>query len=321
MAKGVDFFKGQLAEQRERYNTLFALARRVRPRLDGELFSQNLRSLVAPIVAAGVEDGEEGGEVLVDSLYETCLELTGSDLFARSPASFAVWARLLPASGGYLLDEPQKLPAALTNAAYNIESEPGGDWSRWLDSMLHLRPYTQSATEWLQLGQVLSWTCGLAYFRESALHLAKTLKPQLLEPLYENFSSLQDDVWAPVRPAKGELALIRQVGAFVGFGGKFRLPPLVASVDEGRFVVLDGTDEWVLSCDGFGSTLKSGVEYTELPPDPELQCDFNKGRVQWRGLTADLEHLAPLSSAAASGDAVVVTSERSHRLSLLLPGR
>lgn len=320
MATGVAFFKRQLAEKRDRYNTLFALARRVRPRLDGELFAQNLRSLVAPIVAAGVHQSERGGEALVDSLYEVCLELTGSDLFRRSPAAFAVWARLLPASGSFLLDEPQTLPSALTNAAYNIESEPGGNWQRWIEGMLHLRPHARTVKEWLELGQVLAWTSGLAYFRESALQLATSLDRTLLEGIYPNFSVLYNDAWAPLRPEPGRFELVCQVGAFTGFGGKFPLPPIASAVSGGRFVILDGTREWILSCDGFGHTLKSGVDYEEVESDPELEWDGQTGMVRWRGAELKLPHLTPLSSVSASGDVVVVTSERSHRLSLLLLG-
>ncbi len=165
MAEQVAVLERELLAQRERYNTLFALARRMRPRLDGERFLENLRSLVGPIV-------EEQGARLVEPLYDLCLELSGSELFLRSPAVRQVWAELLPGAASRLLaGEAPKLVASLTNAAYNVETE-GADWKSWLEQMTRLESRCDSPRQWLELGQVAAWTSGLAHYRESALKIA-----------------------------------------------------------------------------------------------------------------------------------------------------
>lgn len=315
MAEQVAVLERELLAQRERYNTLFALARRMRPRLDGERFLENLRSLVGPIV--GAVDEEQGAR-LVEPLYDLCLELSGSELFLRSPAVRQVWAELLPGAASRLLaGEAPKLVASLTNAAYNVETE-GADWKSWLEQMTRLESRCDSPRQWLELGQVAAWTSGLAHYRESALKIASNLPASLLQSLVPDWEAVQDDPWATRRKDSATPFVVHKVGGFSGFGGTFRRPPWVAHAGHGHFVVEDGEQEWLLCCDGFGATLKGGADpEIEAPERTDIQVEDN-GTVVWAGKKTVFPELETVRSFAASEQVLAVTCDLSHHVFLLL---
>lgn len=314
MATKVAVLERELVANRERYNTLFALARRMRPRLDGERFLENLRTLVAPIVGA---HQEEAGAALVDPLYGLCLELSGGELFDRSPAVSKVWKELLPEAGSLLQERPAYLAAALSNAAYNVEGE-GADWQSWLSQMKSLRERCDSSQQWLDAGKVVAWSCGLAHYRESSLAVGQNLPKELLQSIFEDWDGLVEDIWSPLRKPSKKPFVVHKVGGFVGFGGVFRRPPWVAHAGEGRFVVEDGTDEWLLSCDGFGATLKAGADPDIEAPERHDVHASDDGTIVWSGVRVKMPELAPVRTFAASEQVLAVTSELSHHVYLLL---
>ena len=86
MERRLELLRQSLLEQRDRYNTLYALARRVRPLLDSTRFSHNLEHYLAGLLVDGVSPG-----TLVENLYEIVLELTGLELFERSEGIQTLW--------------------------------------------------------------------------------------------------------------------------------------------------------------------------------------------------------------------------------------
>ena len=319
----VELLASELNARRERYNSLFALARRIRPRLDGEIFLENLRTFVGPIVQASGATSQEDARPLVESLYELCLELTGSDLFRRSAATTTLWTDLLPLAAPRLLSSPEALAAALTNAVYNLEAEESPDWQRWLEMMNSAQEICSDSEEWLRFGQAASWCCGMAHFRESAWELAAGLSRPLQSLLPADWESLKGDPWAPCRSTRDAAPkVLARVGAFVGFGGKFQQPPWVAYAGDERFVVQDGEAEWVLSCDAFGATMKSSVSSDILVPARDDVTVMDDGLVRWSEHRVRFEELAPVRSYAVSETVLAVTSDLSHSVFLFLgPGR
>jgi hypothetical protein len=319
MEPRVAAFEEELNQRKERYNTVFAMARRSRPGLDGELFKHNLRTLVAPILA---EMNAELGKPLVEPLYDLCLELTGNDLFRRSPAVLEVWQRLLPQAVQELVEAPSLLPAALTNAAYNLEREETAHLDFWVGKMERCRGLCGGAGRWLQVGQIMAWRCGMAHYRESAIALGNSLPEGLREGLrHDLWPDWEQDIadpWHALRLAEnGTPSIIRRVGSFQGFGGRFRQPPWVAYAGSGRFLVEDGTESWILSADAFGATLKPGTAEILDSARADLKASA-KGKVQWGQQSLDLPELGPVRSSAASQHVLAVTSEHSHQLFLIL---
>ena len=314
MEPRVDYFEQELADRRERYNTVYAMARRARPRLDGDLFMHHLRTLVAPILA---QLDAASGRPLVEPLYDLCLELTGTDLFGRSPAVSEVWKRLLPQATQQLKDSPRFLPAALSNAAYNMEREELAHLDAWFSRMEACREQCEGAERWLQVGQVLAWRFGMAHFRDSAIELGSSLPADLRQSLWPDWDQEVADPWHSLRKAYREPGVVRRLGSFLGFGGKFRQPPWVAYAGGGRFLVEDGTESWLLCTDAHGATLRrgSGELCEDLRSDVTVKPD---GKVEWGGKTIDIPELGPVRSQATSNDLLAVTTELSHHVFLVL---
>lgn len=304
----------ELTSRRERYNAAFALARRARPRLDGEQFSHNLRELLAPIVA---ELPPEKAREVIEPLYDLCLELTASEYFQRSPAIVEVWKRLLPQAKAELVASPAYLPAALGNAAYNIERQAGVDVAYWFDTMERLRPLCNDASVWLQVGQVAAWLAGMAHFRQQAIALGEGLPLELRQALHDQWEEVVNDPWHGHRPHDGHPKVVRTVGGFLGFGGAFRRPPWVAYCGAGRFLVEDGSESWVLSSDAFGSTLKPGT--AEVMEDARWDVGVNDhGELRWGDVMTRLPELGRMRSQAISDDVLVLSQHDSHRLLIVL---
>ena len=293
---------------------LFTLARRVRPRLDAERFSHNLRTLLAPVVAGNPAQHARGA---IEPLYELCLSLTASEQFQRSPALLEVWSRLLPRVGVELVEKPGELAAALSNAAYNLERHDGVDVAQWLSKMESLRSLCPTPEVWLGVGQILAWLCGMAHYREQAVTLGQRLSPELRKVLHRSWDEIAADPWFGCRPTDGRPRVIRQVGSFLGFGGKFRQPPWVAYCGDGRFLVEDGRDSWVLSSDVFGSTLKPGTAEIVEDARDDVVIDY-QGELRWGEVKHSFSQLGRIRSQATSDDLLLLSLEDSHRLVLIL---
>jgi len=310
MAESLKILEKELLRERDRYNTLFALAKRSRPQLKEERFTHNLAGFLAPLVA---KFPEEKRATAIKALYPLCLELTGQELFERSEAVSTLWRELLTT-----LPSLHTVAAPLTNAVYNLEQEPGADWRFWLKQMGKAVPLCTHLQSYLRTGQVLSWVSGLAHYRESALQLARELPEALLDQLVPRWDRVRTDPWWPRRPRPGELSLVHQVGSFVGYGGVFRKPPEVVCAGPNRFLVSHGNDDWLLSCDGFGATLKRVCEL-ELEDVPRENFELgNEGTILWRGKTHAFPVITPVKSFDTSGPVLAVTSHLSHRVFIFL---
>lgn len=311
MADALELLQRQLLKNRDRYNTMFAVARRARPRLESGLFEQNLKRYLAPLIT-------EPSTSLVPELYAVVLELTGVELFERSPAVRALWEELLPKAGPLLETAPGRTVASLTNAVTNLESEPGADWRFWLTRMEKSLSVCQSGEMWLQVAQVLAWVAGMAHYRESAQELASRLPAEVTEALVPRWDRVSRDPWWPRRPQDNGLIKVHTVGGFLGFGGLFRRPPEVITAASERFLVSDGANEWMLFSDGFGATLKR-VHDVDLQDGPAQAVTVSEsGEIEWAGKRFRFPDLGPVSGFAVSGQLLAVTGSLTHKVSLFL---
>lgn len=315
MAVSLEPLERELLAERERYNTLFALAKRARPRLEEERFKHNLLTFAAPLVK---EVAPEHRARVVSFLYEMTLELSGVELFARSDAVRAVWVELLPSAPGLVAENPEVVVSALTNAAHNLQQEPGVDWPFWLQKMKSFAPDCTDFGQWLDLAKLLSWVSGMAHYQTSALRLAETLPESLTEKVVPRWDKVKTDPWWARRPQPGKMIRVHQVGGFLGFGGVFRRPPEIVAAGPNRFLVSDGADDWLLFCDGFGATLKRVFDFAIEEPEPSDIRVNSAGEVLWSGERAGVPEVAPVGSFDAVGGVVAVAGKLSHHVHILL---
>jgi hypothetical protein len=310
-------FHSVLAARRERYNQQFRLARHHARGLDPAEFLTHLRDVVGPVVDAVDRDPE----AVCDALVELSLALAQRGRLGSSGAVVDALRRLLPAIPRLVAEEPRRLPVAVVNAVHHLDVSPTGDPTGWLDTMLVLCRHATGVAEFLDAGAVAAWRCGLAQLRAAALRTAARL-PDPLVRLALGTSSTVDldrlgaDPWLdPSLTGRGEtvLLLARRVGGFRGFGGTFRRPPMVSTVD-GRWYASDGEDTWRVHADRFG------VDLRRVHTAPATAGDVGPLVLEAGGIVSDtatgaaleLPELADATSWASAGGTLAATTPWTH---------
>ncbi len=322
-----------LERSRDRFNARFAHARRQGRGVDAEQFSHHLSSVVEPIVeaVAALESGRV--DATVEALYDLSLDLLARGFLgqaARFPSVSALWQVLLPQLGHLIARDTRRLVAALTNAACNLDAEPGIDAARWIEQMAQLGPSCAQVEDYLEAGKVVAWRCGMAHYRESALltwhSLDDTLKYAALgieaanaRPLDE-LAKMLEDPWIRLdsHASKSDrpIALVQRIGGFRGFGGPFARPPKLAAVGE-QIYAIDGNTCWSLHADAFGATLqRAGAEATTLALKAILDADQYDVRI-WEHLLTEHPGLRAAHSIAGSRHTLAMALTNSHTIVLL----
>jgi hypothetical protein len=251
---------------RAEFNRRFGVAQQRYPGVDAAAFSEFLSGPLDAIV--GKVAGVDGASVpaLVDVLYELGLALLGQRWIgpgARAPAIVGGWELLADSAPALFARQPAALAAAVANALVHWSAHGGG--GDWLATLGALASRARSADELLHAGQVAAWRHGLAHYRESALERARTLDRELLAlALGVSLDDWQDrmllsltiDRWyRPDLPPAKAPRVAAQVGAFVGFGGRFGEPPVVGTIN-GELLLHSGGQRYSVHADAYGANVQ-----------------------------------------------------------------
>ena len=320
---------GALRSGREEMNARFLAARRALPALDGEGFLEFIARTLDPLAQATA--ALRGDRVLdvVTSAYELGLELYLEKLVgpgARAAAIEEAWRRIGTAAIAQLLLEPRHGLAALANGAHQIAITPGARVDAWIATMEQAAPQSSDLDTLLRVGQVAAWRAGLAHYRASALRVADSLSPDLalsaLGLAKGDWSTIRDGLasspWFSIDGSPTQPAFV--IGAFHGFGGVFREPPLVTASEE-DFFAKSGEEHWLVTADAFGATFHRAAP-TEFdaassggswPKGYEVR---GSALVTPRGVL-ELDLPGGSSSRAANRHTLALTAPHSHAITLI----
>jgi hypothetical protein len=327
-----------LAAGRERYNALFAAARRGAG-LDAAAFQQWIGEGLAPAVDAAAARRPESARQVLDALFESSLDLVAQRVLgagARAPAVTAGWLRLVPGLPALLSSEPAGLSATVVNALHRLAETDGARAEDWTEAMARAGPLCPDLQTFRTAGLVAAWRAGLAPYRARALILARDLDPALArivlrldgaEPpaLAAALDGAAADPWRTLEELRegpwGEprIALVARVGAFSGFGGLFPVPPHVEA-RQGALYARSGGGVWRLFADCYGAVFHAEnlpPEEERLPPAEEESAVDDAGAVRHCGLTAAFAELAGATSFASDGVTLAVTIATSHAVYLV----
>lgn len=324
-----------LKRGREGFNARFAYARRLNRQLDPDVLAWHLAQVLDPVVRPLADSDPDRVDGVVRTLFDLSLDLIGRDCLgpaSRYPAVGDAWTALLPAAPKFLLEEPRKLAAAVTNAAFNLSRESDAAAREWISRLRALLPLCPDLETFLAAGQVAAWRCGLAHFRDGAVEVWRTLPdgPAMAVLGLDNPRDRPDraaveaalaDPWRFPETAglnlKYNLEIVAQVGGFRGFGGPFLSPPEVILAD-GAIYAFDRSQCFSLHADCFGAVFKRFGP--DLPPGVGGRAGFGldqDGTVTKGQVNRRFSELAGFSSFAASDHTLAVTSEQSHRVRLV----
>jgi hypothetical protein len=274
-------FRAVLARDRELFNHKFVEARRRRPDLDAGAFGALLSSAAAPVVESAAAIAPDRADEVAHAAYDAALTLIGERLAGpggRHPILEELWIRLLPKLASLVADQPARVIASLTNAAFNLASTPGARPAELVAGLEQVAPLLASVGDLLRAGELVAWRAGLAHFRERALEAGDRLPAQVASALLGaprlEWSALRarlaSDAWYdPAAPEAPRPRIVRSVGGFRGFGGGFLRPPRVFAVD-GQLAVSSNGECWFLTADSFGATFHRAdpklYQRAEQPP-------------------------------------------------------
>jgi hypothetical protein len=287
-----------------------------------------LRRTVDPILAGlGGEAGDGVADAVARALFSLALPAIPMGMIgerAATPFEEALVA-LLPRLGEHLRGAPHRVVPAAGNGYLRMWRERGEPTARWwLEGLAHAAPIAATHEQLLAAGVVLAWRAGLAEARTAALdHLAAMpvpLREALTGATQIDPDPLRRFVRLGSRAPLGPLGCLARVGAFSGFGGDFRLPPVVRAVD-GHLLATDGVNVRVLHADVFGVRLRSAAlaaaSVLEAGSGAEPVSADPAGRVRWGELEVRDAALRGATSAAVAEGVVAVTVADSHAVLVL----
>ncbi len=333
-------FASILRSGRSDFNARFMAARHVHPDLDVAGFIEFLQTGVDELVRAAERVRPDRLPEVVMAAYDAALELVGQKLAgpgARFNSVERAWRNVLPRAAPLLAIAPNKIIAAVCNATHQLAATPGARPKQWIETMAGPAPQCADVETFLKMGQVAAWHAGLAHFRESALVVADSLPDGFVLRAIGAESGAN---WVDVRkqllanpwfdPASDELGKLdfrvaARVGSFRGFGGLFGELPRVVPAGK-HFLVNSHKDYWLLTADAFGATFhraskdefNQGLKSPPLPPGLRIE----NLRVTVYGRSLELPRTGNITSAAANGSTLALTTDLSHAIVLVaLPDR
>jgi hypothetical protein len=315
-----------LQRNRDRLNQIYHAAAAGGQAVDRQELADHLQRVVRPIAEAVAGEDEASVDRVVVALFQLSVELFRSGLLgsrSRLPLVSEAWLAIAPKIPGLLRYESRRTVGALTNAVVNVAAVGEGPARQWVAMMGATASLTKGLDEFLALGRVAAWRCGVAHLRPAAIEAIVLLPAAAGSSIFGVSESewpalserLRRDPWLTTPDSR--LQLIGSVGAFRGFGGEMLRPPVVSS-DGSRVFVHDGQRTWRLWADRFGGTLTPAPSRSPVPNGGEWQID-RWGDVSSPSGKASIPLLAESSSRASDGTFLAVTLPLSHSVYIVGP--
>ncbi len=329
-------FAQALQRNRQRCNTLFRMQRHQHPHLDGKVLNQWLLDVIEPVVRELVDQGVDANELSL-AFFELSLELAVHRQLGtqRDDSMRRLWTRLIPRWGQRLKSDAAAQVGKLINASLFMRQFGNSAVDLWLDLMEQATVLEMNAVDLFEFGQVNSWRCGAAQFRQSALDLCQSMRADSLVLLFgdrvdwtvanakkEALTRMNSDPWwnANKLAEDRSLKLVNRIDGYRGFGGHFQAPPIV-QLQGTDFAISDGHRWWRLYADCYGHNLQrfdyKNEDFEPLEIRPPWKCKLDGSPIE-----CDSEELIPpdwksARSVAANPTTLVYTTPFSHQLMLV----
>lgn len=313
---------------RAEYNHRYVLAAQRWPGIEPAAFGELLGGPVDALVAAVAKAAPSAAPAAANALYDITLSLLGQRWIGpagRAPRILQGWEVLGSRAPVLLGLQPAVLLTGVANALVHWSAHGGGQ--AWIDTLAALAARARSPEELLRAAQVAAWRHGMAQYRDSALERTRSLERELLAicfglPLAQwqdgMLERLRSDRWYRPDAIEAERPRVAtRVGAFVGFGGRFAEPPLVALVDGEPLLHAAGA-RYSLHVDAYGACVQPHGE-GKLAAAFVLPTGWrvDGGRLHTREQTLPFLEQGPITSAVAQGDSLVLTHAYAHAATVL----
>lgn len=194
-------------------------------------------------------------------------------------------------------------------------------WARGIESAVRAWPEGEPLPDarLREVGAVAAWRAGFVRLREAARAAALTLPTEAAAAVLRTPGG-PTRVWAAlganaIRPGEwpATASSPRSIGAFRGFGGPWRLPPVVLGGDGHRWSVRSGNEQFTVLTDAFGTAVLA-AQQTSGTSGPVVHEPIKSAEApSWWA-----EHGDDVTGAARAAGLVLVSHAHSHRLTLVL---
>lgn len=318
-----------LDARRAELNARFRAVGTLHSHLNRERFMSFVRDCMDPLIVKIHRQVPEAVHAVVAAAYDAGLQLIAARATEEPEQRDLIrlaWREALPAKPHFVAANPTQIIASVNNALLQIAAVDKGAAANWLRELIRMSAHCESSDEFLNCGQVLAWTSGLAHFRSGALELLQAMRDPLVQAIFdveqpasELRAQLHGSRWFSPRHRVGSVDVLSKVGAFRGFGGTFLEPPSAAAHADG-WVIRSGSEHWYLIADAFGHSLhRATAEEWQ-----HAERTSTRSRAQFAGTRLldaklDIADAGAITSAAAWDGAIACTTALSHQVIIVAP--
>ena len=208
---------------------------------------------------------------------------------------------------------PSRLLKAIDSAIESIRTYQPEKVLHWISLMENTLIACETIEEFLACGRIYAWLCGMAHLRVKAEAAYLNLRNELKQEI-KNISHINNELEVTFQnewPNLKKPGFIGEAGGFVGFGGPFIAPPLVARL-ENEFFATDKKNSCAFFADTFGKVLLSEIP---VSPGKIIQNSGIQGLNNYKEIYGkEIIPFNDITSCAVINSTLVLTRVGSHYL-------
>ncbi|WMJ74385.1 hypothetical protein RCC89_14600 [Cytophagaceae bacterium ABcell3] len=302
-----------LRENATVYNQLYLESEIRHGTIDGSCIAHWMVGVVEPAVKELLAVDANALPQITKAFYTELLRLLGSKAGVVYEKEYrAAWS-LCEKNPMVFLESPLRALRAINTAVESILFHQPESALRWVSQMEKVVPHCQSIDEFLSVGRICAWFCGMAHLKGRAKEAYQSLRKELKKVLQKACKGVaaigktSKQEWANVDNG----SFIGEAGGFVGYGGFFYTPPLV-TLYANEIVASDKSNSYAFFADNFGKIFLSGVPvlYEDIVGQTEAFKNFLS---QYGKQHARFEDV---TSSVVKNNTLVFTRKSSHYLYL-----
>lgn len=299
-----------LDERSDYYNQLYRENELKYGAMDHSRIASWMVNSIEPIIKNNNASNPDKLPLLFKTFFTELLSILGNNSGIEYEDEYRIaWALCLknPSLVGM---SPSRILKAIDSALESIRSFQPENVSKWITLMDHIIDNCNTVDEFLACGRIFAWLCGLAHLKSRAeiefSKLRSDLKQVIIDADSRLISAFESD-WTNLDHPD----FVGEIGGFVGLGGSFMAPPMVAQIG-GKVFVTDRKSSYLLFADNFGKVLLPNIPISAEKIVQEATTAGFKAFVSKHG--KNIIPFDDVSSSVLQNSTLVLTRKSSHYL-------
>jgi hypothetical protein len=299
-------------EQADQYNQLYHAHEIKYGAVDASIISSWMVKIIEPILRDVTVAAPDKLPGMCKALFTELLQLLGNQSGIIYENEYQAAWLLLKKTPSVVTVHPLRTLKAINSALESLRTYKPENIFYWISLMDASIVYCQNIEELLSLGRIYAWLCGMAHLRERAKVEFGLLREELKSAVRSNsalkidFTSALNSEWMHSK----QPLFVGEVGGFIGYGGNFTSPPLVAQIGNDIFAT-DLKNSCAFFADSFGKVL-----IADIPLAPEVIAKNSNVHeiVTFKSKYINLIPFDDVSSCVIKNSTLVLTRKSSHHL-------